>query len=210
MKDLLHNKNFKKRLVKWTILYCAVLCLFAIVVTYSKYVSLASAPASVRAAKFDVDIKQEISCSDMIHTTPKDIACFDKTFDETEGVRAREKVGFYFTLDTSELEVNSKIVLTTTIKKDDNNYFNDYKLYDVTNLRENNEILNEKENILSTQITEEKDKIILEYIKDYNIKDNKNHTYLLVLDYDYNKYKYDYLYLNKDLISVGYSAVQID
>ncbi len=113
-------------------------------------------------------------------------------------------------MDTSNLEVNSKIVLTATIKKQEENYFNNFKLYDVTTLKEKQELLVEENNSLLLQKTENENNIVLEYINDYHVTDQKKHTYLLILDYDYDRYKFNPLYLNKGQISIGYSAIQID
>lgn len=211
MRELLHNKNFKKLLIKWLFIYSGVMGLFAIVVTYSRYVSSQISTTSARAAKFDVDIRQEGSCSDMVNITPKTVACFDQDYNEDEeGLRAKPQVGFYFTVDTSNLEVNSKILLTATIKKQEENYFNNFKLYDVTTLKEKQELLVEENNSLLLQKTENENNIVLEYINDYHVTDQKKHTYLLILDYDYDRYKFNPLYLNKGQISIGYSAIQID
>lgn len=211
VKELLQSKNFKKRLGKWIAMYVGVLCLLAIVVTYSRYVSTHMASTSARAAKFDVDIKQEISCQDMASTTPKTVACFEENYDDTsEGLRAKPQIGFYFTVDTSDLEVSSKVVVTTTIKKNEKNYFKDYKLYDVTELRKNSAILPQDAESLSLQKSETDQEIVLEYIRNQQVSQGGKRTYLLLLDYDYTKYKYNQLELNKGEISVGYSAIQID
>lgn len=209
MKELLQSKNFKRRLGKWIVAYIGVMCFFAIVVTYSRYASSHMASTSARTAKFNVEIKQEISCQNMAQTTPKTVACFDEDYDNTqEGLRAKPQIGFYFTVDTSELEVSSKVVLTTTIKKNEKNYFTNYRLYDVTEVNDQTSL--ESQASLPLVKSENDKEVILEYIKDQKVSEKGKHTYLLVIDYDYANYRFDQLTLDKGEISVGYSATQID
>lgn len=209
MKELLQSKNFKRRLKKWIMMYVGVMCLFTIVVTYSRYVSSHMVSTSARTAKFNVEIKQEVSCQNMAQTTPKTVACFDESYDDTqEGLRAKPQIGFYFTVDTSDLEVSSKVVLTTTIKKTSKNYFTNYKLYDVTEL--NGQVLPENQESLPLVKSEEGGEVILEYMKNQLVSQRGKRTYLFILDYDYTKYKFNELSLNKGEISIGYSAIQMD
>lgn len=211
MKELLQSKSFKKRLGKWVAMYIGVMCFFAIVVTYSRYVSSHMVSTSARAAKFNVEIKQEISCQDMTQITPKNVACFDEDYDNTqEGLRAKPQIGFYFTVDTNDLEVNSKVALTTTIQKNSKDYFTDYKLYDVTELIKTQQTLPASQESLPLIKSEGDKEIILEYIKNQQVSQRGKRTFLFILDYDYTKYKYNELILNKGEISVGYSAIQID
>lgn len=211
VKELLQSKNFKKRLGKWIAMYVGVMCLLAIVVTYSRYVSTHMASTSARAAKFDVKINQEVSCQDMASITPNTVACFENNYDDTsQGLRAKPQIGFYFTVDTRDLEVSSKLVITTTIKKNEKNYFTGYQLYDVTNLNKNNGSLLQDATNLTLQQSETDQDIILEYMDNHVLSKRGKYTYLLLLDYDYTKYKYSPLHLAKGEISVGYSAIQID
>lgn len=211
MKELLQSKSFKKRLGKWVAMYIGVMCFFAIVVTYSRYVSSHMVSTSARAAKFNVEIKQEISCQDMTQITPKNVACFDEDYDNTqEGLRAKPQIGFYFTVDTNDLEVNSKVALTTTIQKNSEDYFTNYKLYDVTELIKTQQTLPASQESLPLIKSEGDKEIILEYIKNQQVSQRGKRTFLFILDYDYTKYKYNELILNKGEISVGYSAIQID
>lgn len=211
MKELLQSKSFKKRLGKWIMMYTLVMGLFAMVVTYSRYVSSHMTTTSARAAKFNVEIKQEISCQDMAQITPKNVACFNEDFDSTqEGLRAKPQIGFYFTVDTNDLEVNSKLVVTTAIKKKEKNYFTNYKLYDVTELLKTQQELSLSGASLPLVKSENENEVILEYMKNQFLSERGKRTYLFLLDYDYTKYKFNELTLDKGEISVGYSATQID
>ncbi len=211
MKELLQSKSFKKRFGKWVMMYTLVMGLFAMVVTYSRYVSSHMTTTSARAAKFNVEIKQEISCQAMSQITPKGVACFDENYDSTqEGLRAKPQIGFYFTVDTNDLEVSSKVVVTTTIKKNEKNYFTNYKLYDVTELIETQQMLSITQESLPLVKNEDENEVILEYMKNQFVSERGKRTYLFLLDYDYTKYKFNQLNLDKGEISVGYSATQID
>lgn len=200
MKNLFHSKLFKRRLVKWIFMYCSVMVLLTMVVTYSRYMTSHAVGDSVRSAKFKIDI-QNVLCSEMAPSIQKNMSCFDakKDYTSEEGLRPNPKSSFYFKMNTSELEVSSKVVVFITLD-DEQNVFSNYQLYDVT----------EVNNPVSVQLNREEFPT-LKFVQDIRLSDPvKEHTYMLVMDYDYNKAGYENDYIKENLISIGYSATQID
>lgn len=200
MKNLFHSKLFKRRLVKWIFMYCSVMVLLTMVVTYSRYMTSHAVGDSVRSAKFKIDI-QNVLCSEMAPSIQKNMSCFDakKDYTNEEGLRPSPKVTFYFKMNTSELEVSSKIVTFITLN-DEQKVFSNYQLYDVT----------EVNSPVSVQLNNEEFPT-LKFVQNVGLSDPvKEHTYMLVMDYDYNKAGYENDYIKENLISIGYSATQID
>ena len=98
MNWMLHSKLFKKNLVKWLLMYGGVILLFTSVITYSKYVSQMMSSDSARVAKFIIDIK------------PNNCVSNNDSNSNIGNVRPT-KIDYYFTVDTSELEVSSDLIL---------------------------------------------------------------------------------------------------
>ena len=60
MSKLLHSKTFRKNLFKWIFMYiCALLVIFT-VVTYSRYITKSSLGDEAKAAKFNLEIAEDI------------------------------------------------------------------------------------------------------------------------------------------------------
>ncbi len=197
MKELLHSKGFKRNLRKWLFMYCGVMFVLTIVITYSRYISSKSVNDNARTAKFEVNVTYD-SCSSKNITG--NVTCFDNTMTEA---RPADIVNFYYTVDTSNLEVATKMV--TTIKINNKNttdgkpYFSNFKLYNIDGNQE-----------IPVNITSSDDSITS--VEDIMIGDGKKKQYKLVMDYAYQDVGYSkgIVLGNEDFISVNYSATQID
>ena len=183
MKYLLYSKSFKKNLAKWLGMYLGMICLFTVVVTYSRYISNLTSNEEARVAKFNVEVTYDDVCS---------------TLDSTEicnygSIRPTGSLVYYFTVDTTELEVDTTFVTNVLIHKD----FNNYRLYDVTNgetLYIENDDYTVSENLISI-------------VEDINAINGYKRKYKLIIDYkNVNNYSIEYNYDN--VVVVGYSAIQ--
>lgn len=104
MKGLLQSKIFKKNLKKWLFMYVMCMGLFTTVITYSKYISnMIDQSDSARVSKFNVALKY---CKDK-NCNEEGIGTFD-----TRKYRPTGEITYYFTIDTSNLEVNIQLFLT--------------------------------------------------------------------------------------------------
>ncbi len=114
MKGLLHSKLFKKNLKKWLFMYVGVLLLLTGVVTYSKYMSkFASASEPARVTKFNVailDATDDNVCSEFEEGSETYTKC-----GREETSASDEQIDYYFTVDTRELEVLTKLFVTINI-----------------------------------------------------------------------------------------------
>ena len=104
--NILHNKLFKANLLRWFVLYIGVISVFTTVVTYSKYITTLPAENSARPAKFNVKITNDKICSTLSTMCGLDKY---KPYDEIE---------YYFTVDTTEVEVLADIVLKISVDKE--------------------------------------------------------------------------------------------
>lgn len=111
MKGLLQSRVFKKNLRKWLLMYIGVMVLLTTVVTYSKYISSFNAEDTARVTKFRVKIDfLGHNCS---VTTAK--TC------NTGNILPYEDQYYTFTIDQSDLEVNTDLLITTRI--DNSNFY---------------------------------------------------------------------------------------
>lgn len=181
MKGLLHSKVFRANLYKWLFMYIGVLGLLTTVITYSKYISSFQSSDQARAAKFNVKITYDNKCEN------SSSECY---YGE---LRPTQDIEYYFTVDTTELEVTT--LLVTNIKVNDD--FTNVKLYDVT----------DEEVEFTNYTVNGNDLIITETIKDGN---NYIRKYKLTTEFDSEvdeDYKVNHKY--SDALVVGYSAIQI-
>lgn len=126
MKGLLHSKRFKANLRKWLLMYVGVMGLLTTVITYSKYISSLMTTDESRVTKFNVSINFD----------GDEYCTKDNTTTDSQGrqscsgltVRPSGKIVYRFSVDVSELEVNS--VLNLTIKPDE--HFNIDSIKDIT------------------------------------------------------------------------------
>lgn len=107
MKGLLQSKKFKKNLSKWLIMYLLCMGLFTTMVTYSKYLSkMLNSEDEARVSKFNINL----------------MYCADEKCDNSEmnsyplkKYRPSGEIYYYFAVDTSKLEVNAELYLTTRV-----------------------------------------------------------------------------------------------
>ena len=112
MNMLLHSKTFRKNLFKWSIIYFVVIALFTSVVTYSKYISTKSSLASAKIAKFKIDIVKTKICSSLDTSRCNYYDADGNLTNEEYKFKPYDVLNFYFDVDTTELEVSTKLVLT--------------------------------------------------------------------------------------------------
>lgn len=197
MKELLHSKSFKRNLRKWVFMYCCVMFVLTIVITYSRYISSMTGTDMARAAKFDIEVSYDSCSSKDINGN---VTCFDNSMTEA---RPADKVNFYYTVDTSGLEVATKLVTTIKINNkktaDGKLYFSNFKLYNIDDNKETPiDITSSDNSITSTE--------------DITLGEGKKKRYKLVMDYAYQDVGYSepIVLENENFISVDYSATQID
>jgi len=174
-------------------MYMGALCILTIMVTYSRYItSLVDSNDHGRTAKFDITINKEECPS-------TDNSCYYDRTDTLEGsIRPTNKISFYYSVDTTGLEVSTLTVITLTINKEYNRFSNP-QIFEIKadgseekvtpndfDFNTDNEI-NIQENIKASQ---------------GGIK-----TYKLVMDYDYTKDNSQKITYN-DILKVSYSATQ--
>ena len=104
MKGLLHSKKFRRNLYKWLFMYVGCIALLTTVVTYSKYMSTFQSSDTARVAKFNVEVKSNEICDDI-----------NTEYCNKETYRTTSYIDYYFTVDTTELEVKTQLYLTLYI-----------------------------------------------------------------------------------------------
>lgn len=105
MNSLLHSKRFKKNLFKWLMMYCGVLCMLTIVVTYSRYITTYNGSDDARVAKFALDMTYSRICEGQGIGTTCDIG----------STRPEEYLEYDFNIDATKGEVDTLIVANITI-----------------------------------------------------------------------------------------------
>lgn len=112
MKGLLRSKRFRNNLYKWITMYVGVMLVFTSVVTYSKYMSSFPYEDNSRIAKFEVEIDtiDEKMCKTDGETNEK--IC------DMGSISPLGELNYYFKVDTSELEVDTMLVLNIEVDKD--------------------------------------------------------------------------------------------
>lgn len=197
MKYLLYSKSFKKNLAKWLGMYLGMICLFTVVVTYSRYISNLTSSEEARVAKFNV----EVTYDDVCNALDSSETC------NYGSIRPTSSLVYYFTVDTTELEVNTLFVTNVMVDND----FNNYRLYDVTNgeilyVEDDDYTISDGEYIdpNNGQVRTYK---ILSIVEDINASSGYKRKYKLIIDYkNVNSYSVEYNYDN--VVVVGYSAIQ--
>lgn len=115
MKYLLHSRKLKSTLFKWLFCYIGTMLLFTVVVTYSRYITSKASDDAARTAKFNVTVSEVCY--------GKEFVAGGNNYCNNGEFRAKENNSFYFSIDTSELEVSA--LLVTTITLNDNFSFNE-------------------------------------------------------------------------------------
>lgn len=210
MSKLLHNRLFRTNLLRWFVLYIGVLFIFTTVVTYSKYITMLPAEDKARPAKFNVSITDDKICSTLSDLC--DLASY-KPYDEIE---------YYFTVDTTEVEVLADIVLKITVNQEfrivnftyvgDSDFDIDFP--DIGEVPDHlNDIVLPDNSELSYVNDDEEDSTknnIITIVGETGAYKSKKQTYKLRLKF--NKDAYDSGYISKHdydkIVKVGYSASQ--
>lgn len=104
--NILHNKLFRMNLLRWFVLYIGVISIFTTVVTYSKYITALPTKDNARPAKFNVIITNDKICSTL------------STLCNLDKYKPYDEIEYYFTVDTSEVEVLADIVLKISVNKE--------------------------------------------------------------------------------------------
>ena len=183
MKYLLYSKSFKNNLAKWLGMYLGIICLFTVVVTYSRYISDLTSNETARVAKFNVNVTYDDVCNSINSNEVCDYG----------SIRPTGSLVYYFTVDTRELEVDTTFVTNILVHQD----FDNYRLYDVSN-GETLYTLNEDYTVSTN---------ILSIVEDIDGSKGYVRKYKLIIDYkNMNSYNMQYNYDN--VVVVGYSAIQ--
>ena len=180
MKELLHSKLFRRNLYKWLFMYVGVMCLLTSVITYSRYITKMQSNDATRVAKFDVKITNNDVCDESQ----------DKCHYGT--LRPTEEYDYYFTVDTTELEVKTLLVTIVSVHDD----FNIIKLYDAETDTEFNNYVIEDNKVKITETIIPGDNYIRKYKLSCEFDSSVDTEYMATHDYD-------------DAVVVGYSATQI-
>lgn len=173
-------------------MYMGALCILTIMVTYSRYItSLVDKGDHARIAKFEVITSRE-SC-------PEDD---DSCFDDTKGsIRPADTVSFYYSVDTTNLEVSTKLVTTLIIDEKNSrseSRFKQPRVYEVTDNGEVEVTLNSFDFNTTNRVSA---------TEDIAASQGRKKTYKLVMDYDYAKdYTQELTY--EDILKISYSATQ--
>lgn len=184
MKRLLHSKVFRKNLYNWLFMYITVIGLFTSVVTYSKYISSFQNNTKAKVAKFDASITYDGICSQI----EENEICNAGSF------RPVSKINFYFTVDTTNLEVSTIFVTRISVK----DKFKNVKIYDITDV----------EKLVDDFVVSSNSYVLTE-----NLKVDKTYVrkYKVTMEYDYQTYDNDHSeeHLLGSVLTVGYSATQV-
>lgn len=197
MKNLLHSKMFRRNLMKWLCMYCGVMCVLTIVITYSKYITSMSANDSAKVSIFDVDVSFNGCTDENIDNTGMKPICYYKSINP---IRPIDELEFYFTVDTSKLEVNTLLYLYVTVQNQ-NNYFEIIDVLDVTSESEAISIPYDNISLEETDST-------IRISDDIKAAQGKIKKYKVVMKYNYAEAGYDSELPFNDVIKVGYSATQ--
>lgn len=193
MKELFYSKTFKKNLAKWICMYVCAIGLFVGIITYSRYMASYPVDDTSRMVKFNVDVSYDKICTEQKIGT---VCSYDN-------IRPTEYLDYYFKVDTSELEVDTDFVTTFIVNKE---YFEDYKLYEVT---DDKEIEFTTDNSNYTYKVTDNIITLTETIKAGSGKERKFKLKVRYKNYDSDNY-YDSSVNITEAIVIGYSAIQVE
>lgn len=118
MSGLLHIKRFRQNMFKLFVIYIVVMLSTTSVITYSRYITSMESTAYARPARFDIEIDQGDVC-----------VANTNICKEGSGVskfKPYDQLDYYFTVDTSQLEVTTDMDTTITI----DSHFNFVSIYE--------------------------------------------------------------------------------
>ena len=187
MSMLIHSKSFRNNLFKWFLTYLVVLLATTSVITYSRYISDMQGTGVARTAKFNIEIIKGDVC-----------VAGSTELCNLEKYKPYDDLDYYFTVDTSELEVTTLIL--TNIEYDSHYEF--YKLY----VSEDNGENYEEVNVATAPYSVAGRKITVTE----TIEPNQGYTriYKLRLTYDADHASQTAEYENA--VIADYSAAQLD
>ncbi len=208
MSNVLHNKMFKANLIRWFVLYIGVISVFTTVVTYSKYITTLPAENTARTAKFNVKITNDKICSSL------------STMCNLDKYKPYDEIEYYFTVDTTDVEVLADLVLKISVDKE-------FRIISFTYLGDTDYTISMPEyGTVPDSLTEQAlpDEFMLNYINNSESDDNnvitligttgaykgKIQTYKLKLKFMKDAYDSSYS-SNHDyekIVKIGYSANQ--
>lgn len=192
MKWLLYSRKFKENLQKWLLMYIGVIGLLTGVITYSKYISSLQSNDAAKVAKFNVNIDYLGKCDGVAQT----VACnYGKVRPTTP------QFDFYFSVDTSELEVSTTLYTYIYVLKD---FGGNFKLY------ESDSSLHQGNELSYTKLTSNDGKFnYFKITEDIAPSSGNKKFYKLVVNYNKNtdpEYVTETPYVNA--VYVSYSAIQ--
>lgn len=185
MKGLLHSKLFRKNLCKWIFMYIVAIGLFTSVVTYSKYISsVQSEGDKAKVAKFDASITYDRVCTTLAETEICNIGNYRPTSD----------ISYYFTVDTTNIEVAATFVTLITV----DSKFKNVRIYDVTDIE--------------TEMTFTKNENKFTLVEDIDTGNTYIRKYKVTMNFDNENNDINYSSEHKitGSLTVGYSAEQKD
>ena len=119
MSGLLHIKRFRQNMLKMFAIYLVVILSTTSVITYSRYITSMESTSYARPARFNIDI------------TKGDICVADTTIcklsSELTKFKPYDQLDYYFSVDTSQLEVTT--IMATTIDID--THYNFVGIYEI-------------------------------------------------------------------------------
>ncbi len=197
MKSLLRKKRVRINLYKWLGMYIGVIALFTSVVTYSKYITEISSSDNARVANFNININYDDGKN--CKAGSSEATCLVGKY------RPTSDISYYFTVDTTKLEVRTFFVLTMNVHPN-------FRIVGLEKLKDGTTDEYEKVNLVNNQVkkivntnrgNETKYKLIVRY-----------NGGKIVRDEDDNPLYYDETLapdeeLPTKIVSVDYSALQI-
>ncbi len=115
MSGLLHIKRFRQNMLKMFIIYLVVILSTTSVITYSRYITSMESTSYARPARFNIDV------------TKGDICVAESTVCNVTKYKPYDKLDYYFSVDTSQLEVTT--IMATTIDID--THYNFVGMYEI-------------------------------------------------------------------------------
>lgn len=203
MKKLLQNKRFRQNLYKWVFMYVCVMAIFTTVVTYSKYISSMGTDETARVASFEVGI--DFGACPEENKIPTNNADGTKSYTCDMGVsRPTSILSYNFSVDTTLIEADALLVLTTLVA-------DDFNILDFENVTTHEKyIVNGVPQSGTTISTVGSDRKVL-ISKDVLARQGTKDNYVIKIQYGKPIAKDDMnlIFTNsQSIVTIGYSATQ--
>ena len=200
MKSLLHSKKFRTNLYKWLFIYVGVMLLLTTVITYSRYMTSLQVADEARVTKYNVTIAP-VGCKIISEVNNED-QTIKKTCDAGAYLESN-KIEYYFSVDTTELEATSTFALT--FKTNDKIPYFDIEKIEIVNSDLTSKI---PEEIVCKEACNTKT-----IINNIEARQGKITYYAVTVNYKGNSSLTDDEKLKEqvysDIVSIGYSATQV-